>query len=141
LARRVREHRSRLLTLALGFAVLGCGLSSGEVVRVWVNRTETPIEVQEAIVPSCSTVSLTQAEIDAGLELRRTNRFPAAPPGTVPYLLSAYNPDPGMAKPFYIVVLAGGVEEYHFGSLDEVELPPCAGRAAEPTYPGSITVP
>ncbi len=104
----------------------------GGIVRVWVNRTETPIEEQEAVIPACSTLPMAQADIDRGLELRRLGHQPAPPPGSVDLTTTGVSPDPSNPKPIFIMVLADGETKYFFGSMDGIELPACSGRAALP---------
>ena len=116
--------------LVLAGAIAGCATSSTGIVRVWINRTETAIEVQEAIIGACSKATFTEAQIDAAAELRRTDRFPVAPPGTVDLTTQSYTPESDTPLPLFIVELPDGKEQYAFGSLDESTLPACAGRAA-----------
>jgi hypothetical protein len=107
------------------------------IVRVWINRTQTPIEAYEGIIPACARVAFTEADLAAAGELRRLDRFPPSPPGAVDLTLQAYSTDGSQPLPFIIVELPDGIEKYFFGGVDDTQLPPCAGRAAPgpaPTY-------
>ena len=88
-------------TLALTLMLVGCapfppaavGTPTDGVVRIWINRTETPIEVYEGIIPACARLPFTEADLAAARELRRLNRFPAAPPEAVDLTMHSYSTD------------------------------------------------
>jgi hypothetical protein len=100
-------------------AATSCSPAIGAAERVWINRTETPIEVQEGVIPACSSASFTQAQLDQAFELRSEGLWPSAPPGTVVLDESSYAPAPEGQRPLIIVVLADGVEQYFFVRIDE----------------------
>lgn len=131
----LRTPTAALLALCL-LSVASCSTVQRDVVRVWVNRTETPIEEQEAVIPACSTLSMTQADIDRGLELRHLGHQPSPPQGSVDLTTTAVSPDPSNPKPIFIVILADGATKYYFGNMNASELPTCSGRAALPSFPG-----
>lgn len=142
----MKMHANRPVSVRVSFALLflvaACSFGPTAptaptgIVRVWINRTATPIEVYEAIIPACSEVRLTQDQIDTALELRRLDVFPDPPPGSVDLTASTYTADPAMPLPFFIVILPDGQAKFAHGNIAGLELPPCAGRAALPSLPG-----
>src|SRR5690349_7763698 len=109
-----------MIGLGLGLALLAaCSNVQAGVVRIWINRTLTPIEVQEAFVPACSIIRLTAADLAAAEDQRSRGVFPKSPPGTVDLTTKAYQPEETTPLPLIIVELADGREDYLFGTFEE----------------------